>query len=107
MKAIIVGGSAPFREALAGRLEGRGLEIADPLSDVGERGVAIVHCDEKDRWEDLAKFSEDPDLVVVAVIQSIELDLYIRALTAGASGVVYVDTPTSIMADATPPFRVK
>lgn len=101
MKAVLLGGPAPYREAIADRLAERGYESSDrDALDGEERHVCVVYCDCDENWELLAELAADPACVTVAIVPSLLLDLYIRALVAGAAGVVYVDTPSGITADA-------
>jgi DNA-binding NarL/FixJ family response regulator len=96
----VLGGSAPYREAIADRLVERGFVLADPAGPTTGRHVVIVCCEDDERWNELGAHATNPDSVVVAVLPTLVLDDYIRALVAGASGVVYIDTPTATMADA-------
>jgi len=96
----LFGGPAPYREAVVDRLTERGFTLTDPAAPPKGRHVVIICCDDEDRWNDVVARAIDPDSVVIAVLPTLTLDDYIRALVAGASGVVYIDTPTSTMADA-------
>lgn len=58
-----------------------------------------MHCDGPEAGVRLGELSLDPDCSAVAILPALELDGFIRALRAGASGVVYVDTPSSITSD--------
>jgi DNA-binding NarL/FixJ family response regulator len=93
----IFGGLIAYNEAVLAQLAHYGF-------DQGPRGlgavwVAVMHCDDEGRWEQLEGLSADPDCVVVAVVPTLDLDGYIRALSSGASGVVYLDMPSAITAD--------
>ena len=97
----MLGGSAPYREAVCARLVERGFTVLDLDTERnGGRHVAIVYCDADQQWNELEQRAADPDCVAVAVIPSLILNDYIRALGAGAAGVIYVDTSSAIMADA-------
>lgn len=96
----LLGGPAPYREAIVDRLVERGFTLADPAGPTNSRHVVIVCCEDEERWNELVALASNPDSVVVAVLPTLVLDDYIRALVAGASGVVYIDTPTVAMADA-------
>jgi DNA-binding NarL/FixJ family response regulator len=93
----IFGGLIAYNEAVMTQLDHCGFEQG--LPSLGSVWVAVVHCDDAQRWEQLEELAVDPDCVVVAVVPSLDLDGYIRALSSGASGVVYLDMPSAITAD--------
>ena len=93
----IFGGLIAYNEAVLGQLVDFGLEQGPREPD--SVWVAIVHCDDARRWEQLEELAADADCVVVAVVSTLDLDGYIRALSSGASGVVYLDMPSAITAD--------
>lgn len=105
---LIVGGPAPYREALSARLASRGSSVTTeppidntpaPLHQVVPPGatVAVFHCSTASDWERLAASSDDGYLGRVAVIVQLDAALYRRALAMGV-GVVHHDTSTEIMA---------
>ena len=105
---LIVGGPAPYREALTARLASRGQSVTtEPpieeapaaLHQVVPPGatVAVFHCATESDWERLAGSDDAGYLGRVAVIVQLEAALYRRALSMGA-GVVHHDTSTDIMA---------
>lgn len=100
MRAAMIGGSAPYREAVSDRLRERGYKLVavDDL-DEQERHVAIIYCDDETSWQILEERAGCPPCVAVAVIPSLVLDLYIRALVVGAAGVIYVDTSSAVTAE--------
>ncbi len=85
----MIGCPAPYREAVEAK-----------LADTGDRDIVMVQCDSEDRWVELEARAraEDGD-VVIAVLPSLVLDDYVRALAMGVAGVVYVDTPSVVTAD--------
>lgn len=88
----LIGGPAPYREALTARLESSGF-VVDGGAD---GGALVIFCDNEDRWThagDTALWT-----ATVVVIANLELDLFVRALSIGA-GVVHLDTPTEVMVD--------
>lgn len=91
---------APYLEAVTSRLVERGhavhawSEAALPSS--GVQGVALIMCG--DDWSELERAVAD-DGIVVAILARLEVDDYVRALVAGADGVVYADTTSAITAD--------
>ncbi|WP_395153478.1 LuxR C-terminal-related transcriptional regulator [Ilumatobacter sp.] len=93
----IFGGLIAYNEAVLAQLAHCGFEQGPP--ELGAVWVAVLHCDDTGRWELLEELSADPHCVVVAVVPTLDLDGYIRALSSGASGVVYVDMPSAITAD--------
>lgn len=93
----VFGGLGPYNEAVLVQLAAH--DIGPGPRAVGSNWVAIVHCDQSERWEQLAELVDDPACVVVAVLPTLELDGYVRALGAGAAGVVYVDTSSVITAE--------
>lgn len=107
MRAEVIGGPAPYREAIGARLQERGFTVGEvgdggdrPDADDGDRRrVAVVHCEDDDSWALLESLAGDADCIAVAVLPSLVLDLYVRALHRGASGVVYIDTPSEATAD--------
>jgi DNA-binding CsgD family transcriptional regulator len=105
---LIVGGPAPYREALSARLAARGRsvtseppvdEVPATLHQVVSAGatVAVFHCSTETDWDRLAGSAEAGYLGRVAVIVQLEAALYRRALAMGV-GVVHHDTSTDIMA---------
>lgn len=105
---LIVGGPAPYREALCARLASRGLSVtaepplgdmATPLPEVAPAGstVAVFHCADEQDWMRLAEAADVGYLGCVAVITRLEDAQYRRALAMGV-GVVHHDTSTEIMA---------
>lgn len=100
MRAEIHGGPAPYREAIAARLVERGFTASDDAIVADDpRHVAIVYCEDSQSWLQLEQLAANSDCVAVAVLPSLLLDLYVRALHVGASGVVYVDTPSEVTVD--------
>jgi DNA-binding NarL/FixJ family response regulator len=91
-KIDLVGGPAPYREALAARLEAAGF-VVEGTDDVL---ALVIYCDSDDRWAHAA----DAALwtATVAVVPDLEIDRFVRALAMGA-GVVHLDTPTDVMVD--------
>lgn len=105
---LIVGGPAPYREALSARLASRGRSVTTeppidgvpaPLHEVvpPSSTVAVFHCAAQSDWERMAGSDEAGYLGRVAVIVQLDTDLYRRALAMGV-GVVHHDTSTDIMA---------
>lgn len=92
----MVGSPAPYREAVEARLADLGLLTTGN----DKRVLVMIQCDCEEHWERLAREGEDPNSVAVAVLPSLVLDSYVRALCSGASGVVYIDTPSLITAEA-------
>ena len=108
MKTVSIGGGpAPYREALAARLATRGWNVVvDPPVDAAHAGtperldgstVAVHYCDSEEAWTAVAASVEAGALGVVAVIVTLDLALYRRAIAMGV-GVVHHDTSTEIMA---------
>lgn len=93
----IFGGLIAYNEAILAQLVHCGYEQGPHKP--GAVWIAVLHCDDAGRWEQLEELSVDPDCVVIAVVPTLELDGYIRALSSGASGVVYLDMPSAITAD--------
>ena len=93
----IFGGLIAYNEAVLTQLGHCGFESGGRA--LGSVWVAIVHCDDAQRWEQLEELAADPECVAVAVVATLDLDGYIRALSGGASGVVYLDLPSAITAD--------
>lgn len=100
MDVVLIGGPAPYREAISGRLEERGFTAAAPDAEPERPCVAVVYCDDEEHWSELAERADRPGTCSVAVLPAVVLDDYIRALVAGASGVVYIDTPSEPMVDS-------
>jgi DNA-binding NarL/FixJ family response regulator len=107
--AWIEGGPAPYREALATRLVERGWVVtsdsprtvssaADESSRTATGAMVVVHyCDSEAAWERVATSIGADALGVVAVILTLDPELYRRAIALGA-GAVHHDTSTEIMA---------
>ena len=107
--AWIEGGPAPYREALTARLVERGWIVPSDPPGTGSSAVddgpgtaagstVIVHyCDAEAAWERVATSIGTHALGVVAVILTLDPELYRRAIALGA-GVVHHDTSTEIMA---------
>jgi DNA-binding NarL/FixJ family response regulator len=93
----IFGGLIAYNEAVLTQLSQYGFESGQ--REPGTVWVAIIHCDDPQRWEQLEELVVDPECVAVAVVPTLDLDGYIRALSAGASGMVYLDMPSAITAD--------
>lgn len=93
----IFGGLIAYNEAVLTQLSQHGFESGQRES--GTVWVAVIHCDDPHRWEQLEELAVDPECVVVAVVPTLDLDGYIRALSAGSSGIVYLDMPSAITAD--------
>ena len=105
---LIVGGPAPYREALSARLASRGRSVTTepPIDDAPATlhqvvppgaTVAVFHCANEADWERLADSDDADYLGRVAVIVQLEAAQYRRALSMGV-GVVHHDTSTDIMA---------
>lgn len=105
---LIVGGPAPYREALSARLSSRGRSVTTepPIEESSatlhqvvpaSATVAVFHCATTADWERLAGSDDAGYLGRVAVIIQLEASLYRRALAMGV-GVVHHDTSTDIMA---------
>lgn len=105
---FIVGGPAPYREALSARLRSRGRSVTSeppiddgplPLREVVSPGstVAVFHCATESDWQRFTDSDDAGYLGRVAVITQLEAALYRRAIALGA-GVVHHDTSTEIMA---------
>jgi DNA-binding NarL/FixJ family response regulator len=92
----ITGCSAPYTEAVQSQLDHLGL-LDNPAD---ERRIAMVFCETDAQWELLSTEAEHADTVAIAVLPTFDLDGYAQALVTGASGVVYVDTPSSMTAEA-------
>jgi len=90
------GCSAPYREAVEQRLRERNLL---DNADTEQVNVALVSCDQEPSWDELSSACTDPSIVAVAILSSLTVDDYVRALAHGADGVVYVDTSSAITAD--------
>ncbi len=88
----LVGGPAPYREALSARLEAAGFAVGG----AEDAGALVIHCDSDERWAHAA----DSALwtATVVVVSDLEIDCFVRALAMGA-GVVHMDTPTEVMVD--------
>jgi DNA-binding NarL/FixJ family response regulator len=93
----IFGGLIAYNEAVMTQLGLGGFEHGP--AEPGAVWVGVVHCAEAGRWEQLEELAVDPDCVAVAVVATLDLEGYIRALSVGASGVVYLDMPSAITAD--------
>ncbi len=87
----MVGGPAPYREALSAKLEATGFTVS---VDEGEALVIACSCDLD--WQQAADSALWTPTVVV--IQDLDVDHYVRALALGA-GAVHLDTPTDIIVD--------
>ncbi len=105
---LIVGGPAPYREALSARLAARGRSVTTepPIDDAPialhevvppSATVAVFHCATDGDWQRLVSSDDGGYLGRVAVIVQLEAALYRRALAMGV-GVVHHDTSTDIMA---------
>ncbi len=105
---LIVGGPAPYREALTARLASRGRSVTTepPIAETpvalhqvvpSSSTVAVFHCSTEADWALLAGSNDAGYLGRVAVIVQLEASLYRRALAMGV-GVVHHDTSTDIMA---------
>jgi DNA-binding NarL/FixJ family response regulator len=101
MRAELIGGPAPYREAIENRLMDRGFDVGPVVDcEVEEsRRVAVVYCEDDRSWETLGTLAAEIDCIAVAVLPSLTLDLYVRALFLGAAGVVYIDTPSEAAVD--------
>jgi hypothetical protein len=89
----LIGCSAPYVEAIEQRIHDRfGAEV-------DHADVVMVLCGTEGRWALLDDEIATNSRVVVAVLPELLLEDYIRALSAGASGVVYVDTSSAITVD--------
>ncbi len=92
----MIGCSAPYREAVEARFETK----RDTDAEMQEREITLIQCDSHERWQQFETMAAaDGDSVLIAVLPSLVLDDYVRALAAGASGVVYVDTPSAVTVD--------
>ncbi len=87
----IIGGPAPYREALAARLEVVGLSVVQ-----GDADVLVICCATAGHWDQAADSALWTPTVVV--IPDLELEAFVRALALGA-GAVHLDTPTEVMVD--------
>lgn len=105
---LIVGGPAPYREALSARLASRGRAVITepPIDDAPSvlhevvppsATVAVFHCSTEADWESLEGSQDAGYLGRVVVIVQLDSSLYRRALALGV-GVVHHDTSTDIMA---------
>lgn len=92
MALTLIGCSAPYAEAIEGRLNERGL----PGSG---HDIKLVCCDSEDRWVELREALDADTGLVIAVLPGFVLDHHVRALAEGAHGVVSLDTSSSITAD--------
>lgn len=93
MTIELIGCSAPYVEAIELRIRERyGPEVDHP-------DVVLVHCNSEERWAVLGDEIATNSRVVVAVLPDLVIEDYIRALAAGAGGVVYVDTSSAITVD--------
>ncbi len=90
----MVGCSAPYREAIEQRVSERGRSRM--TSDL-EAEVKLIQCDSDRNWDLLAGESAR-GCIVVAVLPSPLMEDYVRALVAGAAGVVPLDTSSTITA---------
>ncbi len=88
----LVGGPAPYREALTARLESKGF-VVGPKDNVH---ALVIYCDTDERWTHAADVALWTATVVV--VSELELDHFVKALALGA-GVVHLDTPTEVMVD--------
>ncbi len=88
----LVGGPAPYREALTARLEASGFTVGGTEDAL----ALVIHCDSDERWVHAA----DAALwtATVVVVSDLEIDRFVKALAIGA-GVVHMDTPTEVMVD--------
>lgn len=93
----IFGGLIAYNEAVLTQLSQCGFERGQRRP--GTVWVAIIHCDDAQRWKQLDELAADPECVAVAVVPTLDLDGYIRALSTGASGMVYLDMPSAIIVD--------
>ncbi len=86
----LVGGPAPYREALTARLAASGIGIGEGAD------VVVICCTNESLWSQAAdSVLWTPTVIVIA---DLGLDLFVRALALGA-GVVHLDTKTEIMLD--------
>ncbi len=91
-KIDLVGGPAPYREALTARLEASGFAVEGAEDTL----ALVIHCDSEERWVHAADAAMWTATVVV--ISDLEIDRFVEALAIGA-GVVHMDTPTEVMVD--------
>ncbi len=89
----LVGGPAPYREALTATLEAAGFVVA---ARPGDAGALVICCTNEELWEQAANAALWTPTVVV--ITDLDIDAFVRALALGA-GVVHLDTPTGVMVD--------
>lgn len=105
---LIVGGPAPYREALSARLASRGQSVTTepPIDETpatlhqvvpASSTVAVFHCATESDWQRLSSSDAHGYLGRVAVITQLAAAQYRRALAMGV-GVVHHDTSTEIMA---------
>ncbi len=85
----VVGGSAPYQEALTAKLNAVGYHVADG----DDRDALIITDDHWAQAEDSALWTP-----TVIVVSQLDFNLFAKALAVGA-GAVHVDTPTGIMVD--------
>ena len=91
----MIGCSAPYREAVEQRLNGK--SAAGDLIDAG-LSIVLIHCDSAERWETLRNTVAQGS-VCVAVLPELALEMYVKALTLGAAGVVQLDMSSAVTVD--------
>ena len=89
------GCSAPYCEAIQRALEDKGL----PIGPEAGLDIVMIRCDGDDRWDELCCRAEQTGTLAVAVLPTLVLDDYVKALALGAAGVVYEDTTSAITAE--------
>jgi len=87
----IVGGPAPYREALSAKIGDAGLIVGEFDCD-----VLVVCCTSEALWAQAADTAMWAPTVVV--VPDLDIDAYVRALALGA-GAVHLDTPTDVILD--------
>lgn len=85
---------APYEEAIRSRLDARPVANAE-----AERHISLVYCNNAENWQLLSDLVSEGQSVIVAVIPDLDVPNYVRAISAGADGVVYVDTPSETTVD--------
>lgn len=92
LSVSILGGPAPYCEALARKLKTAELAVSE-----GDRGnVLVIFCDSERTWDhatDSALWTP-----TVAVLPDLDVDQFAKALALGA-GAVHLDTPTDVMVE--------
>ena len=92
IELTVVHPSLSFVRGLSASFDSAEYLLVRPDDRQGEpRGVVLFAVAEEAGWERLERLCANPDATVVALIPTLEVPSYARALSAGAAGVAHVD----------------